>query len=105
MRDLVYRPQAGFHDCDLSTGISGGIYNNQSAPRLVYRRLSPELMMLGTSTAEQQIQALEKRYGLDKPLYYQFLKWIRDLSVVILDAPFSTNREVSELIWNRLGLL
>ena len=35
-----------------------------------------ELMMLGTSTAEQQIQALEKRYGLDKPLYYQFLKWI-----------------------------
>jgi peptide/nickel transport system permease protein len=66
----------------------------------VYRA---ELMMLGTSTAEQQIQALEKRYGLDKPLYYQFLKWISGFVRGDFGRSFQYNREVSELIWNRLG--
>ena len=35
----------------------------------VYRA---ELMVQGTSTADQQIAALEKRYALDKPIYYQY---------------------------------
>ena len=38
----------------------------------VYRA---ELMLQGTSTADQQIEALNQRYGLDKPIYVQYWKW------------------------------
>ena len=43
----------------------------------VYRA---ELMVQGTSTADQQIQALEKRYALDKPIYFQYLNGLGALS-------------------------
>ncbi|HHV93984.1 MAG TPA: ABC transporter permease [Firmicutes bacterium] len=66
----------------------------------VYRA---QLMVLGTSTAEQQIKALEKRYALDKPLYYQYLKWITGFVRGDFGRSFQYNREVSELVWNRLG--
>jgi peptide/nickel transport system permease protein len=66
----------------------------------VYRA---ELMVQGTSTADQQIQALEKRYALDKPLYYQYLKWITGFIRGDFGRSFQYNREVKELIWDRIG--
>ncbi|NMB46026.1 MAG: ABC transporter permease [Firmicutes bacterium] len=66
----------------------------------VYRA---ELMVQGTSTADQQIQALEKRYALDKPIYFQYLKWIRGFVRGDFGRSFQYNREVKELVWDRIG--
>ncbi|NMB26271.1 MAG: ABC transporter permease [Firmicutes bacterium] len=66
----------------------------------VYRA---ELMVQGTSTADQQIAALEKRYALDKPIYQQYWKWINGFVHGDFGRSFQYNREVSELIWDRLG--
>ena len=30
----------------------------------------------GTSTAEAELEALKRRYGLDKPVYVQYWKWV-----------------------------
>jgi peptide/nickel transport system permease protein len=66
----------------------------------VYRA---ELMVQGTSTADQQIAALEQRYALDKPVYYQYWKWIRGFVRGDFGRSFQYNREVNELVWDRLG--
>ncbi|NLK08914.1 MAG: ABC transporter permease [Firmicutes bacterium] len=66
----------------------------------VYRA---QLMVQGTSTADQQIQALEKRYALDKPVYYQYVKWISGFVRGDFGRSFQYNREVKELVWNRMG--
>lgn len=66
----------------------------------VYRS---ELMIQGTSTADQQIAALEQRYALDKPIYWQYVKWIRGFVHGDFGRSFQYNREVSELIWDRIG--
>ena len=53
----------------------------------------------------QTIRSIEERYGLNEPLYLQYLKWI---SGIFLHGDFGTsfiyNKPVSELIWDRLGL-
>ena len=66
----------------------------------VYRA---ELMLQGTSTADQQIEALNQRYGLDKPIYVQYWKWISGFVRGDFGRSFQYNREVNELIWSRLG--
>ena len=66
----------------------------------VYRA---ELMVQGTSTADQQIAALEQRYALDKPVYYQYWKWIKGFVRGDFGRSFQYNREVNELVWDRLG--
>lgn len=62
-----------------------------------------ELMVQGTSTADEQIAALKQRYGLDKPIYYQYFKWINGFVRGDFGRSFQYNREVNELIWSRLG--
>ena len=57
----------------------------------------------GTSTAEAEIKALEKRYGLDAPVYVQYWKWISGFVRGDFGRSFEYNLEVSELIWQRLG--
>jgi peptide/nickel transport system permease protein len=59
----------------------------------------------GEEVDAAQVAALEKRYGLDKPVYVRFFKWA---SGIILEGDFGVslnwNRPVSKLIWSRLGL-
>ena len=59
----------------------------------------------GEEVDAAQIAALEKRYGLDQPVYTRFFKWS---SGILLRGDFGIslnwNRPVSNLIWNRLGL-
>jgi len=59
----------------------------------------------GEEVDAAQIAALEKRYGLDQPVYMRFFKWS---SGILLHGDFGVslnwNRPVSTLIWNRLGL-
>lgn len=62
-----------------------------------------QLMVQGTSTADQQIAALEKRYGLNQPIHIQYLKWVSGFLRGDFGRSFQYNREVNELIWSRLG--
>lgn len=62
-----------------------------------------ELAAEGTSTADKQIQALDKRFGLSQPIYVQYWKWVSGFVHGDFGRSFRYNREVSELIWSRLG--
>lgn len=57
----------------------------------------------GTHTAEAELEALKRRYGLDKPVHIQYLIWVRGFVRGDFGRSFEFNREVSELIWERLG--
>jgi peptide/nickel transport system permease protein len=58
----------------------------------------------GGNLAPEQIDALYRRYGLDKPAYQRFLIWISGFIRGDFGEAFQYNRPVSELIWGRLGL-
>lgn len=58
----------------------------------------------GETLAEEQIQALYRQYGLDKPLYYQYVKWAWNSLHGDFGWSFEYNRAVGMLIWERLGL-
>ncbi len=53
----------------------------------------------------EMLAALEKRYGLDQPVYVQYYRWI---SGILLHGDFGQSFDwglpVSKLIWGRLGL-
>ena len=57
--------------------------------------LNPEV----TAAEEAQLRA---KYGLDKPLWEQYLIWITDVLQGDFGEVISTNRDVSAVIWKRL---
>ncbi|MEM7535031.1 MAG: ABC transporter permease [Chloroflexota bacterium] len=57
----------------------------------------------GTSTAEAELEALKRRYGLDQPVYVQYWKWVSGFVTGDFGRSFQYNREVKDLIWVRLG--
>ena len=59
--------------------------------------------MQGTHTAQEELESLKKRYGLDKPIYVQYAKWISGFVRGDFGRSFQYNREVKDLIWERLG--
>ncbi|MEZ4708187.1 MAG: ABC transporter permease [Caldilineaceae bacterium] len=58
---------------------------------------------MGTSTAAAELEALKRRYGLDQPMYVQYWKWISGFVQGDFGRSFQYNREVKDLIWERLG--
>jgi len=64
-----------------------------------------QLTQTGESVDQAQIDALKRRYGLDRPMYEQYFIWI---SSIVLEGDFGQsfewNQPVSELIWGRIGL-
>lgn len=62
-----------------------------------------ERQMMGTNTAESEIRALEQRFGLDAPVYVQYFRWISGFVRGDFGRSFEYNREVKDLIWERLG--
>jgi peptide/nickel transport system permease protein len=53
----------------------------------------------------QALQSLEEQYGLNQPIYIQYVKWIGNiLTRGDFGLSFEWRRPVSELIWDRLGL-
>lgn len=67
----------------------------------VYRA---QLEAQGTPTTERQLQGVIRQYALDQPIYVQYWKWISGFVRGDFGRSFQYNREVSELIWERLGL-
>ena len=57
----------------------------------------------GPNTAEAELEALKRRYGLDQPIYIQYLKWISGFVRGDFGESFQYNQEVKDLIWARLG--
>jgi peptide/nickel transport system permease protein len=57
----------------------------------------------GTTTAESQIETLKKQYGLDEPAYVQYWMWFTGFLRGDFGRSFQYNRDVSELLWQRLG--
>lgn len=64
-----------------------------------------ELSARGQSVDQTQIRALEQRYGLDDPMFVQYLRWIGG---IVLHGDFGQSfqyqRDVSDLIWDRVGI-
>jgi len=63
------------------------------------------LRATGETVDEATLAAMEQRYGLGKPMYVQYWKWI---SGILLRGDFGQsfewNQPVSVLMWGRLGL-
>ena len=59
---------------------------------------------LGMTVDEDMIRALENRYGLDKPVLLQYLKWFGNLLQGDMGRSFQWNEEVTDLIAERLAL-
>ncbi len=62
------------------------------------------LRMQGGNLAPEQVQALYRRYGLDKPEYIRFWLWIKGFVKGDFGQSFAYNLPVSSMIWSRLGL-
>lgn len=58
----------------------------------------------GTVVSEEQILSLKNYYGLDQPVYLQYLKWLGNLLQGDLGQSFQWNQPVTELIKERLTL-
>ena len=50
------------------------------------------------------IDNLRARFGLDKPIYVQYFKWVSNLIVGDFGMSFEWRQPVSDLIWERMGL-
>jgi len=59
---------------------------------------------LGEVVDLEEVAALEKRYGLDKPIYIQYWKWASGVIVWDLGLSIEFQRPVEELIGERLFL-
>lgn len=57
----------------------------------------------GTTTSQSQIETLRRRYGLGQPVYVQFWKWLSGVVHGDFGRSFQYQRDVGELIWQRLG--
>lgn len=57
----------------------------------------------GGNITRDRIEAIERRYGLNDPVYVKFWKWISGWPQGDFGESFQHNRPVSELIWSRLS--
>ena len=62
------------------------------------------LAQTGEDADEAVVESLRASYGLDKPIYVQYWRWISGVVRGDLGQSFSMNKPVSELIWSRLAL-
>ena len=62
------------------------------------------LRMMGEYPDEGEIAVLEKRFGLDQPIYVQYFKWVGGFLRGDFGRSFAMNKPVSELIGERLAL-
>ena len=58
----------------------------------------------GNEIAQDQAEALRRQYGLDQPLYMQYLKWAWKMLHGDMGRSFQWQRPVADLIKERIGL-
>lgn len=57
----------------------------------------------GETIDQAEVARLEARYGLDEPVYIQYLNWLGGIVQGDFGWSFEYNRPVGELIWDRIG--
>ena len=57
----------------------------------------------GTTASEEVIESYRIRYGLDKPMYIQYLMWIGNFLRGDMGYSFAQNKGVNQLVWDRIG--
>ena len=58
----------------------------------------------GGAVEEGTVAAMRERYGLDRPLYIQYLKWIEGIVTAgDFGISFEIGQPVTDIIWGRLG--
>ena len=62
------------------------------------------LQMRGTSVDQAEIEALRHQYGLDRPIYAQYLRWMSKIVRGDMGWSFSYRRPVSDLLQERLPM-
>lgn len=62
------------------------------------------LQAAGDLVEESEIEALKARYGLDQPMYMQFIKWVTNMTRGDFGYSMDWGRPVRDLIWDRLLL-
>src|SRR5204863_3285532 len=69
-------------------------------------RLSGDLAIsiAGVNATQSDIEIIRKAYGLDQPLYIQFISWIGRAAVGDLGQSFFFKEKVSTLIANRMPI-
>ncbi len=63
-----------------------------------------ELRAMGGTVREEEAEHLRELYGLDQPLYVQYLKWVRNVMQGRFGWSFTYNQPVSDVIGSRLGM-
>ena len=58
----------------------------------------------GSSISAEQIDALRREYGLDRPIWVQYLRWMENLATGNLGLSLEYQRPNTELIGERLVL-
>ncbi|MDF0603783.1 ABC transporter permease [Psychromarinibacter sp. C21-152] len=53
---------------------------------------------------QASIENLRERFGLDRPLYVQYFKWVWNLLQGDFGMSFEWRQPVSDLVWERMGL-
>jgi peptide/nickel transport system permease protein len=67
------------------------------------QKISELQQRYGDASSLARVQELRARYGLDKPMYVQYGKWVWGAVHGDFGESFRYEREVSDLIWERLG--
>ncbi|OAS87817.1 MULTISPECIES: ABC transporter permease [Metabacillus] len=64
-----------------------------------------QLEMAGTDVSEGTVQSLKAQYGLDQPMYVQYMIWLKNIVLHgDFGRSFTWNEPVSDVIGERLGL-
>ncbi len=63
-----------------------------------------QLRALGGDMSTAQIESLKERYGLNDPIYVQYLRWATGAVHGDFGQSFTFDVPVNQLIWGRLGL-
>ncbi len=62
------------------------------------------LQQSGYTVDQSEIDALNRRYGLDRPIHVQYYRWITGVLRGDFGYSFDWQRPVNQLIWERLAL-
>lgn len=67
------------------------------------RKIQELEQQFGDSSSLARVDELRTRYGLDQPMWRQYLNWIFGFVVGDFGESFEYDKEVNDLIWDRLG--
>ena len=62
----------------------------------------PARVMAGENAPPEQVAALRQKYGLDRPLPVQFVRYVADVARGNMGISLFTQRPVAEDLWTRL---